>query len=164
LLIAKPKQVPGHDPNPLPKTNQDRIVRAEKLMSSDPRCQCRFNAEALVSLHLATWRSARPTTSVTLTEARRLYNLDTLKHLTQLDLPANSEVRVCHYQAGKIVSLKGPPVLAPARHPERCPLTRVKRSCGEHRQDHSLFLRRCDAPSRQQYGRIVPGAGLRTKR
>src|SRR5215510_14242295 len=23
-------------PNPLPKTNQDRIVRAEKLMSSDP--------------------------------------------------------------------------------------------------------------------------------
>jgi len=37
LLIAKPKQVPGHDPNPLPKTNQDRIVRAEKLMSSDPR-------------------------------------------------------------------------------------------------------------------------------
>jgi hypothetical protein len=36
LLIAKPKQVPGHDPNPLPKTNQDRIVRAEKLMSSHP--------------------------------------------------------------------------------------------------------------------------------
>src|SRR5262245_46318043 len=36
LLIAKPKQVPGHDPNPLPKTNQDRIVRVEKLMSSDP--------------------------------------------------------------------------------------------------------------------------------
>src|SRR5262245_66134188 len=39
LLIAKPKQVPGHDPNPLPKTNQDRIVRAEKLMSSDPSCE-----------------------------------------------------------------------------------------------------------------------------
>jgi uncharacterized protein len=38
LLIAKPKQVPGHDPNPLPKTNQDRIVRVEKLMSSDPSC------------------------------------------------------------------------------------------------------------------------------
>jgi hypothetical protein len=36
LLIAQPKQVPAHDPNPLPKTNQDRIVRAEKLMSSDP--------------------------------------------------------------------------------------------------------------------------------
>jgi hypothetical protein len=35
LLIAQPKQVPAHDPNPLPKTNQDRIVRAEKLMSSD---------------------------------------------------------------------------------------------------------------------------------
>jgi hypothetical protein len=36
LRIAQPKQVPAHDPNPLPKTNQDRIVRAEKLMSSDP--------------------------------------------------------------------------------------------------------------------------------
>jgi hypothetical protein len=36
LLIAKPKKVPGHDPNPLPKTNQDRIVTAEKLMSYDP--------------------------------------------------------------------------------------------------------------------------------
>jgi hypothetical protein len=35
-LIAQPKQVPAHDPNPLPKSNQDRIVRAEKLMSSDP--------------------------------------------------------------------------------------------------------------------------------
>ena len=37
LLIAQPKQIPAHDPDPLPKTNQDRIVRAEKLMSSDPR-------------------------------------------------------------------------------------------------------------------------------
>src|SRR5262249_16186949 len=36
LLIGQPKQVAAHDPNPLPKTNQDRIVRAEKLMSSDP--------------------------------------------------------------------------------------------------------------------------------
>ena len=36
LRIAQPKQVPAHDPNPLPKTNQYRIVRAEKLMSSDP--------------------------------------------------------------------------------------------------------------------------------
>jgi hypothetical protein len=34
--------------------------------------------------------------------------LDTINHRTQLDLPANSEVRVCHYQAGQIVSLKGP--------------------------------------------------------
>jgi hypothetical protein len=34
--------------------------------------------------------------------------LDTINHRTQLDLPANSEVRVCHYQAGKIFSLKGP--------------------------------------------------------
>jgi hypothetical protein len=33
--------------------------------------------------------------------------LDTINHRTQLDLPPNSEVRVCHYQAGKIVSLKG---------------------------------------------------------
>src|SRR5262249_38783324 len=43
LLIAQPKQVSAHDPNPLPKTNQDRIVRAEKLMSSDPSraaCAC----------------------------------------------------------------------------------------------------------------------------
>jgi hypothetical protein len=36
LLIAQPKQVPAHNPDPLPKTNQDRIVRAKKLMSSDP--------------------------------------------------------------------------------------------------------------------------------
>src|SRR5262249_15626811 len=36
LRIGQPKQVAAHDPNPLPKTNQDRIVRAEKLMSSDP--------------------------------------------------------------------------------------------------------------------------------
>jgi hypothetical protein len=37
-----------------------------------------------------------------------LGTLDTINDRTQLDLPANSEVRVCHYQAGKIVSLKGP--------------------------------------------------------
>jgi hypothetical protein len=37
-----------------------------------------------------------------------LETLDTINDRTQLDLPANSEVRVCHYQAGKIVSLKGP--------------------------------------------------------
>ena len=36
LLIAQPKQVPAHDPDPLPKTNQNRIVGPEKLMSSDP--------------------------------------------------------------------------------------------------------------------------------
>ena len=36
LLVAQPKQVPAHNPDPLPKTNQDRIVKAEKLMSSDP--------------------------------------------------------------------------------------------------------------------------------
>jgi hypothetical protein len=36
LLIAQPKQIPAHDPDPLQKTNQDRIVKAEKLMSSDP--------------------------------------------------------------------------------------------------------------------------------
>jgi hypothetical protein len=37
LLVAQPKQILAHDPDPLPKTNQDRIVRAEKLMSFDPR-------------------------------------------------------------------------------------------------------------------------------
>jgi hypothetical protein len=36
LLVAQPKQVLAHDPDPLPKTNQDRIVRAEELMSFDP--------------------------------------------------------------------------------------------------------------------------------
>jgi hypothetical protein len=36
LLVAQPKQIPPHDPDPLPKTNQDRIVRAKKLMSFDP--------------------------------------------------------------------------------------------------------------------------------
>jgi Transposase, Mutator family len=29
-------EVRAHDPNPLPKPKQDHIVRAEKLMSSDP--------------------------------------------------------------------------------------------------------------------------------
>jgi hypothetical protein len=36
LLVVQPKQIPAHDPDPLPKTNQDRIVRRQKLMSSDP--------------------------------------------------------------------------------------------------------------------------------
>jgi hypothetical protein len=36
LLIAQPKQVFAHDPNPLPKTNQDRIVRPKELMSFHP--------------------------------------------------------------------------------------------------------------------------------
>ena len=30
------KQIPAHDPDPPPKSNQDRIVRAQGLMSSDP--------------------------------------------------------------------------------------------------------------------------------
>ena len=34
--------------------------------------------------------------------------LDTIDHRTQLDLPASGELRVCHYQMGKIVTLKGP--------------------------------------------------------
>jgi hypothetical protein len=42
LLIAQPKQIPAHGPDPLPKTNQDRIVRAEKLMSSDPNLSVRM--------------------------------------------------------------------------------------------------------------------------
>jgi len=37
LLVAQPKQILAHDPDPLPKTNQDRIVRARKLMSFHPR-------------------------------------------------------------------------------------------------------------------------------
>src|SRR5690242_883846 len=37
LLITQPKEVLAHDPDPLPKTNQDRIVRTHELMSSDPR-------------------------------------------------------------------------------------------------------------------------------
>ena len=36
LLVAQPKQILAHDPDPLPKTNQDRILRAQKLMSFDP--------------------------------------------------------------------------------------------------------------------------------
>ena len=35
LLVAQPKQIPAHDPNPFQK-NQYRIVTAEKLMSSHP--------------------------------------------------------------------------------------------------------------------------------
>src|SRR5690348_3097112 len=37
LLVAQPKQILAHDPDPLPKTNQDRILRAQMLMSFDPR-------------------------------------------------------------------------------------------------------------------------------
>jgi hypothetical protein len=29
LLIGQSKKVPAHEPDPLPKTNQDRMVRAE---------------------------------------------------------------------------------------------------------------------------------------
>jgi hypothetical protein len=36
LPITEPKQVSAHDPNPLPKTNQDRIVGAKELMSFYP--------------------------------------------------------------------------------------------------------------------------------
>jgi hypothetical protein len=51
LLIAQPKQVPAHESDPLPKTNQDRIVRAEKFMSSDPshdhpKAEMRYSAFA----------------------------------------------------------------------------------------------------------------------
>jgi hypothetical protein len=38
LLVAQPKQILAHDPDPPPKTNQDRILRAQKLMSFDPSC------------------------------------------------------------------------------------------------------------------------------
>jgi hypothetical protein len=46
LFVAQPKQVPAHNPDPLPTTNQDRIVRAKKLMSSDPS-QSRIAGRAL---------------------------------------------------------------------------------------------------------------------
>src|SRR6266536_1911908 len=46
LLIAQPKQVPAHDPDPLPKTNQNRILRPEKLMSSDPSMPTRARIRA----------------------------------------------------------------------------------------------------------------------
>jgi hypothetical protein len=36
LLVTQPKQILAHDPDPLSKTNQDRILRAQKLMSFDP--------------------------------------------------------------------------------------------------------------------------------
>ena len=36
LLVAQPNQILAHDPDPLPKTNQDRILKAQKLMSFDP--------------------------------------------------------------------------------------------------------------------------------
>src|SRR6201982_2549930 len=36
LLVAQPKQILAHDPDPFPKTNQDRILRVQKLMSFDP--------------------------------------------------------------------------------------------------------------------------------
>ena len=45
LLVAQPKQVPAHNPDPLPKTNQDRIVRAKKLMSSDPSSLSNLNRD-----------------------------------------------------------------------------------------------------------------------
>jgi hypothetical protein len=36
LLVAQPKQISAHEPNPSPKENQYPIVTAEKLMSSHP--------------------------------------------------------------------------------------------------------------------------------
>ena len=46
LFVAQPKQVPAHNPDPLPTTNQDRIVRAKKLMSSDPSALNKLNGES----------------------------------------------------------------------------------------------------------------------
>jgi hypothetical protein len=37
-----------------------------------------------------------------------LETLDTIKDRTQVDLLANSELRVCHYQTSRILVLKGP--------------------------------------------------------
>jgi hypothetical protein len=36
LFVAQPKQISAPDPDPLSKTNQDRIVSPRKLMSFDP--------------------------------------------------------------------------------------------------------------------------------
>jgi hypothetical protein len=35
-LIAQPKEISAHDPDPLHETDHDRIVRADELMSFDP--------------------------------------------------------------------------------------------------------------------------------
>jgi hypothetical protein len=35
LFVVQPKQIPAYDPDLLPKTNQDRIVSCQRLMSSD---------------------------------------------------------------------------------------------------------------------------------
>jgi hypothetical protein len=37
-----------------------------------------------------------------------LGTMGTIDHRTQLDVPPSGELRVCHYQMGKIVTLKGP--------------------------------------------------------
>jgi hypothetical protein len=68
-------------------------------------------AAALLSVGASAACAAQEAVEVALVEDVRptlLSPLDTINHRTQLDLPPNSEVRVCHYQAGKIVSLKGP--------------------------------------------------------
>jgi hypothetical protein len=49
LLVAQPKQIPAHDPDPLPKTNQNRIVRLEPLMSFDPSRELDLTGDALLS-------------------------------------------------------------------------------------------------------------------
>ena len=36
LFVIQPEEITAHDPGSLPKTNQNRIVAAEKLMSFDP--------------------------------------------------------------------------------------------------------------------------------
>src|SRR5262249_44373682 len=73
LLIAQPKQVVAHDPNPLPKTNQDRIVRAEKLMSSDPS----FSAAAELSCcHQLHWPFPRNVICTYFETSARINGLD----------------------------------------------------------------------------------------
>jgi hypothetical protein len=43
LLVAQPKQILAHGPDPLPKTNQNRIVRDQELMSFDPSTTVAFS-------------------------------------------------------------------------------------------------------------------------
>jgi len=47
LLVAQPKQILAHDPDPLPKTNQARSVRPKGLMSFEPSVAVQKSASFL---------------------------------------------------------------------------------------------------------------------
>ena len=52
LLVAQPKQFPAHNPDPPSTTNQDRIVRAKKLMSSDPSSSAQVDSCSQATLRI----------------------------------------------------------------------------------------------------------------